>query len=110
MAIDQDDGIDVGDTRVIVGTFTDTADPPNPVAVNLTQVILTIQKPDGTEEEKTNTQLTDGGVGIVTYKQRFLEAGRWRFRWDWNNGIDSESDEFVLGVKKPRVSPSALAQ
>lgn len=103
------DGLDVGDTRTLKATFTDSAGSPTSVA--RTDIILTVKEPGVAEVQYTDTDLTDGGTGIVTRIQKFTKAGRWSWRWDWSNGSnDSESEEAYVLVGKPRVTPSAKAQ
>ncbi len=101
------DGLDVGAPRTLTATFQDANG--DPVAVNLAQVILTIRNPAGTESQYTDSSLTDGGTGIVTYTHKFTSAGRWRWRWDWSVGSDSESEECVATVSAASVTPSSLA-
>lgn len=95
------DGLDVGDGRMIVATFTTSAGAA--ATVDTADVTLTIRKPDGTLTAYTGAQLTESG-GVVSYHLTFDAAGIWKWRFEWDNGVDSpQAEEGRVFVRRREV-------
>lgn len=95
------DGLDVGDGRTLVATFTTSAG--QAATVDPGDVVLTIKAPDGTLTQYTGAQLSEAG-GVVSIEHTFDMAGTWLWRFEWDNGVDSpQAEEGRVFVRRREV-------